>query len=261
MLCCYLLVFAAGLAVGFFLNVCISSFTTGESVKRTCYCCDACGTRLDFFDLIPVISYMASRGRCRYCGNLISLRYPAVELITSIVFLILFRKYGFDIYFLFSAYLMSILIAVFFIDIYRRIIPDQLVVAGLSGGIPVMIYNLFKPIQVFGDRNWWNPVLGGVAGSGFLFLIALLGFFIYKGDDAMGMGDVKILAPIGIFVGWRLVIIVLLAAIFSAGVTSIFLLLARIKGRKGTIPFGPYIAAGTLFALVWGWEIINLYYR
>jgi len=248
-----------GLAVGSFLNVCICRIPKGKSVVSPPSQCMECGTRLKTADLIPVFSYIFRKGRCKYCGSRISPRYPLVELITAAVFILLFARFDLSLELLAAVYLMSILIAVFFIDIDHREIPNELVLTGLAGGVLLLVYNLFQPVSLYGGRDWWIPLVGMFTGSGILFAVFLLGVVIYKSDDAMGMGDVKIFAPIGLFLGWKLTLVALFVAVFTAGFASLLLIIFRIKDRKGTIPFGPFIVAGVFIALMWGWELIGWY--
>jgi len=255
----YLLIFVLGLSVGSFMNVCIYRIPKGESVVTPPSHCTACGKRLKPMDLIPVFSYIFNKGKCKYCGDKISIRYPAVELLTGIVFLLLFRRYELDIYFIFAAYIMSILIAVFFIDIDHKIIPDGLVLAGIAGGFLLFIYNIFFPVDIFISRAWWNPLVGAVTGSGFLFAAALAGSIIYKSDEALGMGDVKIFIPIGMFLGWRVCIVALILAILAGGIYSIAVLVLRIKKKKDIIPFGPFIVIAAFTALMAGKELYLWY--
>lgn len=255
----YVFVFILGLVIGSFLNVCIYRIPEGKSIASPPSHCMGCGARLKPLDLVPVLSYIFLKGRCRYCGVKISSRYPLVELLTAVVFTVLFYKYKLTVDFAASAFLMSVLITVFFIDIDHRIIPDGLVITGLAGGVLVILYNIFRPVWIYGDRDWWNPLLGMITGAGFLFLVAVIGMIIYKTDDAMGMGDVKIFAPIGIFLGWKMCIAALILSIVSGGLTGLFLIVTRLKDRKSTIPFGPFIVIGTFITLMWGWDILSWY--
>ncbi|MCX8131650.1 MAG: prepilin peptidase [Clostridia bacterium] len=255
----YFFVFLMGTIFGSFLNVCIYRMPREESIIMPPSHCTGCGSRLKAPDLVPVFSFVFLKGKCRHCGVRISPRYPLIELLTATVFMILFYKYFISVEFIAAAYLMAILIAVFFIDLDHKIIPDQLVVAGLAGALPLTVYNFFKPVQIFGETYWLNRLLGLLPGTGTLFLIAVIGLIIYKTDDAMGMGDVKLFAPIGIFLGWKLCLLTLMLSVVLAGVTSIILILTKIKSRKDTIPFGPFIVIGTFIAIVWGTDIINWY--
>ena len=158
-----------------------------------------------------------------------------------------------------AAYIMSILIAVFFIDARHKIIPNELVLAGLVGAVPLMLYNAFNPLEFYGYSKWWSPFLGMLPGTGFLFLVALAGLVIYGSDEAIGMGDVKIFAPIGIFLGWRLCTVALLVSIIAAGASGAVLLASGARKRRDTVPFGPFIVIGTFVAFMWGQKILEWY--
>jgi leader peptidase (prepilin peptidase) / N-methyltransferase len=255
----YLIVCAFGLVIGSFLNVCIYRLPREESVVAPPSHCTGCGTRLKTLDLVPVFSYTFLKGKCRYCGAGISVRYPLIELLTAAVFAAVFYRYSVSMEFIAAAYLMAILIAVFFIDLEHKIIPDQLVIAGLVGALLVTVYIYFKPISIFGEESWLKHLLGLLPGSGVLLLIAVIGLIIYKTDDAMGMGDVKIFAPIGLFLGWKLCLLVLMLSIVIAGVTSVVLMVTDLKKRKDTIPFGPFIVLSSFIAILWGTSIISWY--
>lgn len=256
----YAMVCVLGLVIGSFVNVLIYRIPEGKSIATPPSGCMKCGTRLKPLDLVPVFSYIFLRGRCRYCGAAISPRYPAVELLTAVVYAVLFGNFGITPAFFAYAFLMTILIAVLFIDYDHRIIPDELVLTGLAGGAAVFVYNLLKPgVLPYGDEKWWTPLLGMVAGSGILMLVAIAGSLIFKTEDAMGMGDVKLLAPIGVFLGWKLGLAALFFSVLIAGVVSLLLMILRIKGKKDTIPLGPFIVAGTFITIMWGWDIIFWY--
>lgn len=171
----------------------------------------------------------------------------------------LFFKYGLTIDFAALLFLAYILIAVFFIDLDHQIIPNELVIVGLIGGTVLFVYNLFLPFQIYADHSWWNPLLGLVSGSGFLFGVSLIGLALYKGDEVMGMGDVKIFAPIGLFLGWRMTLLALFISVILGGMSSLMLLFLGKANRKSMIPFGPFIVIGVFITLMWGWDILHLY--
>lgn len=260
----YLMVIATGLLIGSFLNVCIYRIPREESVIKPPSHCMNCGNRLTAIDLVPVLSYLLLRGKCRHCKVKISPRYALVEGLTALTFVLLFAKFGLTMDFFASSYLMSILIAVFFIDLDHMIIPDGLVIAGLAGGVPLIIYNAFRPgetnvMQIYGDGNWWTPLIGILVGFGMLFLVATIGFLIYRTDEAMGGGDIKIFAPIGIFLGWKMTFVAFFLSVVLAGFIGGILILAKIKDRKGTIPFGPFIVIGTFMTYMFGWDLLSWY--
>ncbi len=255
----YSLMFILGLAAGLLINICICRIPYGKPVFRLPLSCAECGAALSLTALIPVLGYAALKGKYRCCGKDIPLRYYIVELLTAVVFLILLKRFSISVELLASVFLMSILIAVFFIDIDHRIIPDSLVAAGIAGGAVLVAYSAFTGMPVFGEGFWGNRLLGLLPGTGVFFLIALIGMLIYKTEDAMGMGDVKLLAPIGLFLGWRLCIVAVMITVILAGITGIVLIVLRLKGRRDTIPFGPFIVTGTFMAMLWGMDIFNWY--
>lgn len=248
-----------GLLVGSFLNVCIYRLPDGKSIAFPPSHCMECNTRLKVPDLIPVFSYIFLKGRCRYCNTKISARYPLVEIMTAVAFLLLFNRLGAVPEFIAAVFLISILIAVFFIDLDRMIIPDELVIAGLAGAAAATVIEAFTEIHFFWNLNWWDHLIGLLAGSGILFIISLVGSLILRTDEAIGMGDVKILAPIGMFLGWRLCIFNLLLSVIIGGITGMILIIFRIKKRRDAIPFGPFIVVATFITLLCGKEIIMWY--
>jgi len=248
-----------GVVIGSFLNVCIYRIPKEENIAYPPSHCGSCGKRLNVFDLVPVFSWLFLKGKCRYCSSIISPRYAVVELLTGLTFALLFNTYGLSVDFFASAFLMSILIAVFFIDLDHKIIPDGLVLTGLIAGVFIIIYNAIFPMQIYGTGRWWDPILGIIAGSGTLMIIGIVGMMVYKTDEAMGGGDIKIFAPIGIFLGWKMTFVALLISVVLAGIISFILIVLKVKDRKSTIPFGPFIVMGTLITYLYGWDILNLY--
>jgi leader peptidase (prepilin peptidase)/N-methyltransferase len=258
----YVYVFILGLIVGSFVNVLIYRIPARKSIVAPRSACVSCGKRLTVPDLVPVFSYIFLRGRCRHCGARISPRYPLVELLTAAVFAVLAIRFGFSVPFFAYAYLMTILIAVFFIDIDHRIIPNGLVLVALAGGLVYFAWNCISPApQVFGDDKWWTPLAGLLPGSGFLLFVAIVGSIIYRTEDAMGMGDVKLMAPIGLFLGWKLCITALAVSVLLGGLISMVLMLLGIKKRKDTVAFGPFIVAGAFVTMIWGWELMQWFFN
>jgi leader peptidase (prepilin peptidase)/N-methyltransferase len=249
-----------GLVMGSFVNVLIYRIPLGKSIVSPPSACTGCGKRLTAPDLVPVLSYLFLKGRCRHCGERISPRYPFVELLTAAIFAALFAKYGFTVPFIAFSYLMTLLVAVLFIDYDHRIIPDGLVIAGIIGGIALVVYHCIRPLpEIYGGPEWWTPVIGFFSASGFLLVVALVGGLIYGSDEAMGMGDVKLMAPIGLFLGWKLCLTALFIGVVSAGLVSLFLILTKLRKGKDTIPFGPFLVAGAFITVLWGWDLLNWY--
>jgi len=252
-------IFIFGVIIGSFLNVCIFRIPQGDSIISPPSHCPKCEIRLKPFDLIPLLSYLFYFGKCRYCNQRISPRYFIVELLTGFVSVTLFIKYGMTVDFAAFLFLTYILIVVFFIDLDHQIIPNELVIAGLIGGAILFIYNIFRPVLIYQDRFWWNPFLGLVSGSGFLLSIAFIGSLLYKNDEVMGMGDVKLFAPIGLFLGWRMTLLALYISVILGGVSSLLLIFFGKANRKSKIPFGPFIVIGVFITVMWGWDIAHRY--
>lgn len=247
-----LIIFIAlfGLCSGSFINVLIYRIPEGKSIVFPPSACPECGKRLLTTDLLPLVSYVILGGKCRYCKGKISMVYPMVEFIAAVISVAMFLKFGLTLEFIAYTYLLYILLAVFVIDIKHRIIPDGLVLAGLVAGAAVFVYNIFIPFKPFDNNSWWWPLAGLAVGSGSLFLVALLGALIYKTDDAMGFGDVKIFAPIGLLLGFNYTVTALFLSVVLGGAFGLVLLIFKFKDRKDTIPFGPFIVAGTLIAIL-----------
>ena len=252
-----LFIFLTGLCVGSFLNVCIYRIPLEKSIVFPPSSCPGCNARLHEKDLVPVASYILLGGKCRYCKSKISLQYPLIELLTGILWLAVYLKFGFTVETAAFIYLFSILTAIFFIDLKHMIIPNGLVLLAIAGGALIFVYNLFKPFTLFQSTYWYTPLIGMFSASGILFIVSIIGFLIYKNDGAMGMGDVKLFIPIGMFLGWKLALFALFVSIMAGGIISIFLLIFKIKDRKSAIPFGPFIIIGTFIAVMYGSTILN----
>lgn len=257
-----IIVFLAGLCFGSFLNVCIYRIPLEQSISFPPSGCPKCKKRLKAIDMIPVLSYILLKGKCRDCKEPISIQYPIVELLTAIIWLFTYIRYGITVETAGLIYLFTILIPIFFIDLKYMIIPNGLVLTGFFGGAAVFAYHVFfKPFELYESTLWYTPLIGMVSASGILFIIAVIGLIIYRNDGAMGMGDVKLFIPIGLFLGWKLALLTLFSSIMLGGITSIILLLLKIKDRKSAIPFGPFIIAATLFAALLGNQFLRWYFR
>ena len=246
----YILIFILGLIVGSFCNVCIYRIPKNESIIYPASHCPKCRTTIKPVDNIPLLSYILLKGRCRNCGSKISIQYPVVELLTGIIYLIIYLIYGLSIQSLIYIILSSALIIIAFIDLNEQIVPDVISLPGIGVGL---ILSFFVPYLSF-----INSALGVVAGGGIILIIALVGSMIFK-KEAMGGGDVKLAAMIGAFLGWRYTIISLFLGFFLGALAGIFLILSKIKSKEDMVPFGPFIALGSLITLLWGEKIIAWY--
>lgn len=250
-----------GLALGSFFNVCIYRIPRKESIAFPPSHCVNCGEGIKTIDLIPVLSFFLLRGKCRKCNEKISLRYPVVEIITGALFALLYFLYGLNLhigYMIFMMLFTSILIVITFIDIEHKIIPDVIVLPGIVVGF------LFNFIGSYFCKNalfilWYDSLLGMLAGGLPLFLLGILGSTIAK-REAMGGGDVKLMAMVGAFIGWKLVLLALFAGVMIGAVIGI-IIKARTKDKGYTeIPFGPMLAVGSLIAALYGDKILNWYF-
>jgi leader peptidase (prepilin peptidase)/N-methyltransferase len=233
-----------GLCIGSFTNVVIYRLPRGESIVTGRSRCTLCGKMIAWYDLFPLLSYLLLRGRCRNCRTPIAWRYPLVEGLTAGLFLVLYLHFGLTVITIKYLFLAALLVAVFFIDLEHFIIPNSLVLTGVIFGIGI---SFFIP-----SVSWWSVLSGAVSCSGFLLLVSLIS------RGGMGLGDVKLAVVTGLFLGWPLGPVGLLIGICVGGLLGIVLLVTGIKGRKDPIPFGPFIALGTMIALLWGRQIIQL---
>lgn len=252
------MLFITGLVMGSFFNVVIFRVPEGKSIVKPRSSCGNCGTALQPIDLVPVFSFIYLKGKCRYCKTPISWQYPLVELLTGLLYVTLFLKYGLSVELFSAGFLMSVLLITFFIDLKHQIIPNGLVLTGLIGGAVLFILRFWVSDAILDGAAWYSPILGMAVTAGFLFLIAILGKLIYK-TDAMGMGDVKIFLPIGLFLGMKLGIMAMIFSVFIGGLAGLFLILTKLKDRKSQIPFGPFIVVGTFLALLFGQDVLMWY--
>ncbi|MEK7842328.1 MAG: A24 family peptidase, partial [Deltaproteobacteria bacterium] len=221
----------------------------GKSIIFPSSSCPNCNNPITFYDNIPIVSYIVLLGRCRSCKTPISLRYPFVEFLTGLFAVILLKTFGLSAglpaYFIFAASL----IVITFIDLKYRIIPDIISLPGIGAGL---LASYFLPVGIL------NSIIGVLVGGGILFLIAF-GYHFITGREGMGGGDIKLLAMIGAFLGWKAVIITLFTGSFIGAAAGSVLMLAKGKDSKYAIPFGPFLAAGALISLFFETTIINWY--
>lgn len=235
-----------GLVVGSFLNVAIYRIPRKESIVFPGSHCPACGRGLSPGDLVPVLSYIWLRGRCRQCGTKINPRYPLVELLTGLIFAGLFVHFGLSFDLLKCLLLACVLVIVTFTDLEHMLIPDRVVVFTVISGIVLGIAT---------KAGFLSVVLGALIPAAFLYLLAV----ITKGG--VGGGDIKLTFAAGLYLGWPGNALAVAAAFFLGGIAGTALLVARRKSRKDAMVFGPFLAAGMMAAAVWGQQAINWYLR
>ncbi|MBB6216605.1 leader peptidase (prepilin peptidase)/N-methyltransferase [Anaerosolibacter carboniphilus] len=237
-----------GLIIGSFLNVCIWRIPRGESIAFPSSHCPQCNTFLKPVDLIPVASFILFRGKCRYCGEKISLQYPMIEALNGLIYVLLYTRFGYSLDFIQYAALSSLLLTISLIDIQHQIIPDHLTFIGLMLALG---FGMSTFIEVEGTLG--AHLLGLLIGGGFLLLVA----FVTNG--AMGGGDIKLMGMLGLWLGWKWTLLTMLLSFVIGACVSLLLLVAKIKTRKDAIPFGPFIAIAALMTVLYGNDIINYY--
>ena len=234
-----------GLVIGSFLNVVIARLPEGKSVWRPGSACPGCATPISWFDNIPVVSFLALRGRCRTCGMAISWQYPLVEATTGVAFGLAFLRFGPTPDFAAAAALLAALIAITAIDLAHQIIPDVITLPGiLVGGLA----------SLTSTRVDWIDSLIGIGVGGGLFLIIIL-----ASRGGMGGGDMKLGAMLGAFLGWKIGLLAILLGVLAGGAVALCLLFAGRKGRKEAIPFGPFLALGGAVTMLWGERLLAWY--
>jgi leader peptidase (prepilin peptidase) / N-methyltransferase len=243
-------VFLLGCCLGSFYNVLIHRLPAGKSIVQPGSHCPQCNHPINFYDNIPLVSYLILAGRCRHCGEHISLRYPLVEALTGSLALFLFLRNGLDPQFLIECVFASLLILITFIDLDTYLIPDVLSVPGIIAGFA---------FSFFATRlSWLDSLLGIVLGGAFFFLIAV-GYQVLRHKEGLGGGDIKLLAMIGAFVGWPGVVFTVLAASLIGTVVGVVVMWRGRKGLGTMLPFGPFLASGALLYIFWGEEFYRWY--
>jgi len=239
-----------GMVVGSFLNVCICRMPNNESVVSPPSHCPNCSYQIRWYDNIPVISYLLLRGKCRGCGSRISLQYPLVELLNGIITLLLFLRFGPTLAFAALFVFCSALVVITFIDIEHQIIPDEISLSGIVIGFVLSFF-----LQ---GHGWLNSLLGILLGGGSLLLVAY-GYQWLTGNEGMGGGDIKLLAMMGAFLGWKSIPFIIFASSLVGSVVGVSIMLLQKKNSKLAIPFGPYLAFGAVLYIFYGRSLIQWY--
>ena len=238
-----------GLAFGSFFNVCIHRIPRGLSLNRPGSRCPGCGSALRWYDNIPVLSYALLAGKCRTCRQPISLRYPIVELVTCAVFVLHYLVFGPTGLFFVRVAFASALIVLFAIDLEHHLLPDRITLPGIVAGLAFSV--VFPP----GIRD---AVIGVLAGGGVLWLIGEA-YYRYSGHEGMGGGDVKMLAMVGAFLGWKLVLVTLVLSSVAGSLIGLLVIASRRGDMKYPLPYGTFLALGALAASLVGDRILAWY--
>jgi leader peptidase (prepilin peptidase) / N-methyltransferase len=246
----YLMTGLIGVIVGSFLNVCIYRLPRHEWVIWPGSHCPSCGNPIAWYDNIPLISYLLLLGRCRTCGAPISLRYPIVEAANAVGYLAILWHFGLNEMSVLYAALYSALIVVAGTDLSHKIIPNVItypgIVIGLLGAVTVL------PVGIV------NSLLGIAVGGGLLWGLAWASPYLF-GKEGMGGGDIKLLAMIGVFLGWKPALLTIMIGSLIGSVVGITLMAARIIKRDEYIPFGPFLVAGAVLSMFFAQPILAWY--
>jgi leader peptidase (prepilin peptidase)/N-methyltransferase len=238
-----------GLCIGSFLNVVIYRLPLGQSLATPPSRCRNCGYSLRWFDNIPVLSWALLRGRCRKCGISVSWQYPIVELITAALFVLVALLTPLGPLVVSRLLLVSILIALFGIDLEHQILPNSIT-------LPAIVIGLL--LSFIAPPGFRDALIGTLLGAGILYAIAGA-YYLWRREEGMGMGDVKMLAMIGAFLGWKAVLVTLVLSSFSGAIIGVMLMSLQRGGMKLALPFGTFLAIGALIAMFIGDPLVAWY--
>ncbi len=259
--------FLLGAMVGSFLNVCVHRWPKGLSIISPRSRCPSCETPLTWLDNIPILSWLFLGARCRHCGAVISWQYPVVEALTATLFLAVFWRFGVSDATPIYMAMAAALVLVTFVDLTDWTIPNEVTMPGIPLGIVCSLYVMFNPESALRIEAVYEDVfhalIGAAVGGGSLFLVDRLSL-ILLGKRGMGMGDVKLLAMLGAFFGWKGVIFIFMVAAVAGSVVGIaFILAQKIRGEEEIehyLPFGPYLSLGGVVMMLVGEPVFEYYH-
>ena len=242
--------FVLGTIIGSFLNVCIYRIPAGKSIVSPPSSCPNCGHQIRWYQNIPILSYLFLGAKCASCKTKISLRYPAIEFLTGILFAAVLYDFGFSVATLVYWLFVAALVTITFIDLDHQIIPD---VISLPGIIVGFICSFFIPWL-----SWVDSSLGILLGGGILLSIAWL-YEKIAHREGMGGGDIKLLGMLGAFLGWKAILPVVFISSLVGSLIGIPVMLLQKGDSKLAIPFGPFLAFAAIIYLFWGTELVYWY--
>ena len=245
--------FIYGMALGSFANVCIYRIPEKVSLWSPPSTCPKCGYQIKWYDNVPVLSYLLLGGKCRKCKTKISMQYPMVEMFTGFLIALIYLKLGLSYDIIFLSAIIVVLLTIAAIDYKTMIIPNGTVIALIIIGGLYTVARIIFPQEFVISITWLEALIGFFAASVPLFLVAVLS----KGG--MGGGDIKLMAAAGLFLGWKGVLVAMIAGSLIGAIVSLTLIALKKKKRKDMIPFGPFLCLGILIAAVIGADIIQWY--
>ena len=252
-----LIAFCFGAIVGSFLNVCIIRLPKEESIVFPSSHCVSCNHVIAWFDNIPFFSFLALKGRCRHCGKKISWQYFIVELLTALLFVLFYERFGASPAGILYLVLSLGLLVESVIDMRYKIIPDEISLSGIVIGL--LASAVFPSIHHTSShwRGFLAALIGMLAGGGFLYLAGTIAEWILK-KEAMGGGDVKLLAAVGAVLGWQGVVWTIFVSSLLGSIIGIYL---RLKKGEELIPFGPYLGMGAFLYMFIGPQTTAWYFH
>jgi leader peptidase (prepilin peptidase)/N-methyltransferase len=240
-----------GALIGSFLNVCIYRLPRRESIVWPASHCPVCMKAIAWYDNVPLISYAWLGGKCRLCRAAISSQYPLVEALNAVGYVVLFWRFGPTLEAVSYAVLYSALIVVTGTDLSHRVIPDAITLPGIIVGL--LSGALVLPV------GFTNSLAGVVVGGGILWFLAWLSPILF-GKEGMGGGDIKLMAMVGAFLGWKPVLLAIMVASLIGSIVGGGLIAAGVMRRHEYVPFGPFLALGSVVALFFHESLLNWYW-
>ncbi len=247
-----IIIFVLGLLFGSFLNVCAYRLPRNKSIVLGRSRCPHCGHVIPFYQNVPLLSFVILKGKCHYCAAKISWQYPLVELLTGILTVALFLRFGFSYLFFFYLVFVYFLIVIALIDWKTRLIPNKLLFALFVIGLIINVLGRVIPFK--------EAFIGAFLGGGAMYVTAVLGNHIFK-KEAMGMGDVKLAFVSGFFLGWHFILWALYLGFVAALLGIGLLWIIRRRNLPEHIPMGPFFALGFVLNLFYGAELLNFYFK
>ena len=255
----YIFLFVFGSLIGSFLNVCIYRIPRGQSIIWPSSRCPSCNNPIRAYDNIPIFSYFfLLKGRCRSCREKISGIYPLVETLNAILYLLVFWRFGPGWSSAVYCILCSALIVITFIDLDFQIIPDRITLPGIPLGLIVGSFILPDPFLRATALGYKASLIGAASGFAFFYMVAFLSLAILK-KEGMGGGDIKLMGMVGAFLGWKAVLLTTFLGSLLGAIIGVILMVFRGRDKGSLIPFGPFLAIGTLISLFFGQEILMWY--
>jgi leader peptidase (prepilin peptidase)/N-methyltransferase len=240
-----------GLVVGSFLNVCIHRLPKGASLVWPGSGCPSCDLPIRWYDNLPLLSYALLRGRCRECKTRLSWRYPLVEALTGLLFLLTVWRFGLGLRSAFLLIFLCGLVVIAFVDFDHQIIPHAITLPGIPLGLVASVLTW--------DPSPRDAAAGALVGAGLVYLIAVYAEVAFQ-RESMGGGDVNLLAMIGAFLGWRQALLSFFLAVGTGACLSLLLVATRVLSRKDRIPFGPFLALGAVVSVFEGDAVLDWYW-